>query len=184
MSITIETNSIFSGLGNTAKNARGLVRSVHEGGVTLTPERTKEETRLESSTLSFQKELTPEEEKRVRFLKDMMAQLLTMSEGQPTEEQKARIKEIEKELEKITGVKMKTSISNVTEKIPGKKDKEDEKEKLEHQIDGMDPKEALHSKMPEKQSQEINPGMQMLQRNSLATLMRSIKLEPINSLGN
>lgn len=131
----------------------------------LEPEKTEEEKRLESSSFSFQKELTPEENNRVLFLKNMLAQLLTMGDGQPTEEQKARIKEIEKEIADITGVKMSSSIADATNKMPGKKDDDEEEEAKNRQTTGIDPKEANHAIM-EKTEKSMNPGMQMLQQNA------------------
>nr|WP_321256972.1 hypothetical protein [uncultured Pseudodesulfovibrio sp.] len=133
--------------------------------MSLEPEKTEEEKRLESSSLSFQKELTPEEKNRVLFLKNMLAQLLTMGDGQPTEEQKARIKEIEKEIADITGVKMSSSIADAASKMPSKKDDDEEGKAKSRQAAGIDPKEANHT-MAEETGKSKNPGMQMLQRNA------------------
>ncbi|MCJ2163646.1 hypothetical protein [Pseudodesulfovibrio sp. S3] len=139
-----------------------MTRTITPEGMTLEPEKTEEEQRLESSSISFQRELTPEEESRVLFLKNLLAQLLIMAEGQPTEEQRAHIRDIEKELEKITGVKVRSSLSSMTKNMPGKKDKDDDEK--EKDIHGIDPKEAAHSRRAESDG-SANPGMQMLQRN-------------------
>ncbi|MFH1914150.1 MAG: hypothetical protein ABIK45_07740 [Pseudomonadota bacterium] len=135
----------------TARPARGLVRTVNDSAMTMEPEKTEEVIRLESSTLPTQKHLTVEEEQRVIYLRDMLAQILAMSEGQPSEEQKTRIREIEKELEKITGVKMPSSLSNAAETLPNKTagarrrdEEEEERRKRERQAKGIDPKELEH----------------------------------------
>jgi len=149
---------------------REVVQTFSIEGAKREPEKSEEEKRLDSSTISFRKELTPEEENRVLFLKNLLAQLLTMSNGQPTAEQRARIKEIEKELEKKTGIKMRSTISDVTSKMP-ERDKDEEKEKW--QARGIDPKDAMHS--PElKTDKSNNPGMQMLQRNAFGFKLQGL----------
>ncbi|WP_285906197.1 hypothetical protein [Pseudodesulfovibrio pelocollis] len=137
--------------GTTARPARGLVRTVGDSAMTLEPEKTEEEIRLESSTIPTQKQLTSEEEQRVLYLKNLLAQILAMSEGQPSDEQKTRIRDIEKELEKITGVKMQSSLSNAAETMPNKtagarrrEEQEEEQRKRERQARGIDPKELEH----------------------------------------
>lgn len=162
MNISTTPDTLFP---TATRNARSLVRTISPEGMSFEPEKTEEEKRLESSTLSFQKKLTPEEKNRVLFLKNMLAQLLTMGDGQPTEEQKARIKEIEKEIEDITGVKMGSSVADATSKMPGKKDDEEEEETKNRQTAGINPKEANHA-MAEGTEKSMNPGMQMLQRNA------------------
>ncbi len=162
MNISTTPDTLFP---TAARNARSLVRTISSEGMALEPEKTEEEKRLESSSFSFQKELTPEENNRVLFLKNMLAQLLTMGDGQPTEEQKARIKEIEKEIADITGVKMSSSIADATNKMPGKKDDDEEEEAKNRQTTGIDPKEANHA-ITEKTEKSMNPGMQMLQQNA------------------
>ena len=160
MQITDQTTLFTPG----TRTARSLVPTFTLEGMTLEPEKTEEELRLESSTLSFQKQLTPEEENRVLFLTNLLTQLLDMAEGQPSEEQKSRIREIEKELEKITGVKRRTSLAAATQKMPGrKKDDDDEAERAE--LDGVDPKEAAHARRSDNKGSS-NPGVQLLQRNA------------------
>jgi len=139
-------------------------------------EETQEKQETEASTISFQKELTPEEEQRVLFLQNMLSQLLTLADGRPSEEQRARIKEIEKELEKLTGVKMETRLSSVTEKMPGQKEEKEEDEESLVQQFGIDPDEAKH-KQSVAPSGEAVPGIQMLRRQSLFTKLQSL-LEP------
>jgi len=184
MNISLDTNSLFPHTGNTDR-ARGLNRKVNPDGMTMEAEQTEEEKRLGSSAISFQRQLTPEEEKRVIFLQNLLSQLLTMTDGKPTDEQKARIKEVEEELEKITGVKMRSSISDTADKMVGKKDDdEDEEEKQKkRQLKGIDPKDAAHSTMPDT-GKSNNPGMQMLQRQSMFANLQSMldKSGPLSSL--
>jgi len=148
----ISTDTLASlHLGTSARPARGLVRTVTDDAMTLEPEKTEEEIRLESSTIPTRKQLTEEEEQRVLYLKNLLAQILAMSEGQPSDEQKTRIREIEKELEKITGVKMQSSLSNAAETLPNKSagarrrdEEEEERRKRERQARGIDPQELEH----------------------------------------
>ncbi|BDQ32469.1 hypothetical protein [Pseudodesulfovibrio portus] len=156
MQITDQTAPLFY---PETRDARSLVRTFTPTDMTLEPEKTDEELRLESSTFSFQRQLSPEEENRVLFLQNLLAQMLAMADGQPIEEQRSRIRDIEKELEKITGVKVRSSLSAMTKDLPGKQD-EDEEENLG--VDGIDPKEAAHKRRPDY-SDSDNPGMQMLQ---------------------
>lgn len=151
MSIIIDSTGLFPSGTTTAQKARGLVRTVSDQGtLTLEPEKTEEELRLESSSIPTQRQLSHEEELRVQYLKNLLAQTLSISEGQPTEEQKTRIRDIEKELEKITGVKMGSSLSNAAEVMPSKTrqaknaEEEEEKHKLERQMQGIDPLELKH----------------------------------------
>ena len=161
MQITEQTAPLFSA---GTRNARSLVRTLTPEGMTLEPEKTEEELRLESSTLSFQRQLTPEEENRVLFLQNLLAQMLALSDGQPTEEQCSRIRDIEKELEKITGVKVRSSLSNAARNMPGKK-KDEDKDDNGQNVDGIDPKEAVHSRQAES-GKSTNLGMQLLQGNA------------------
>lgn len=152
--------------------ARALVRTVTPQGMALQPEKTDEEFQLQSSPFSFQRQLSPEEENRVLFLKNMLAQLLTMANGNPTEEQKARIRDIEKEIEKITGVKVRSNISTATSKMPGKK-KDEEDEETSETMKGISPNEAMHARQPEGNRPE-NPGMQMVRNNTMHYQLRSL----------
>jgi len=182
----IDAKSIIPCTGCSAKSARNLVRTFEDGEISLTPEKTDEERRLESSTISYSRQLTAEEEKRVLFLKNMLSQLLAMTDGQPTEEQRSRIKEIEKELEKITGVKTRSRISDATSKMPEKKDKEEEEEEelLEKQMSGIDPKESIHSRMPDMNIKN-GPGiMQFIQRNGISAYLKNSELKPLGELSS
>lgn len=169
MSMTIDSTSLFPTGTTTMQKARGLVRTVSDQGtLTLEPEKTEEEAQLETSAIPTQRQLTYEEELRVQYLKNLLAQTLSMSEGQPTEEQKARIRDIEKELEKLTGVKMRSSLANATETMPAKTrqakkaEEEEEKRKLERQMQGIDPLELKHMKRPDfSTSGESTSGMVM-----------------------
>jgi hypothetical protein len=128
-----------------------------------------EENAIGGSPFSFRKELSPEEEQRVQFLQNLLAQTMAMAEGNPTDEQKTRIRDIENELEKITGVKMRSRISKMTAKMPGKTDEEEEKEREQkYQLRGMDPEEAVHNNKP-LTGKGDNPGMKMLRQNALLT---------------
>ena len=167
MLITNQTAQPFS---TGLQTARPLVRTITPDGMTLEPKKTEEEQQLESSTLSFQKELTPEEENRVLFLKNLLSQLLAMAEGQPTEEQRSRIREIEKELEKITGVKTRSSLSNAARNMPKTRKDEDEEKQ---DVDGVAPEEAVHGKQVES-GESQNLGMQMLKQNASFLQLRSL----------
>ncbi|QGY41383.1 hypothetical protein GM415_15045 [Pseudodesulfovibrio cashew] len=169
------TLAIDSSLPTTsiARPARGLTKSIGFDTLTMEPEKTEEEKQRESATLSFQKELTPEEENRVVYLQNLLSQLLVMADGQPTDEQKTRIRDVEKELAEITGVKMRSSLSSMTRKLPktGKDENEEEKD-AERMANGIDPKEAAH-KREIKTGQSTNPGMQLLRKNAFMTNLSS-----------
>jgi hypothetical protein len=141
---------------------------------------TVDESPAEGSPFIVPRELTPEEQQRVQFLQNLLTQTLAMAEGNPTDEQKTRIRDIENELEKITGVKAHSSLSNMVAKMPGKtdgkKDKEEEKEReMGYQTIGIDPEEAVHNNKP-LAGKGDNPGMQMLRTNSLYTAIGSLDL--------
>ncbi|MEZ7196579.1 hypothetical protein [Pseudodesulfovibrio karagichevae] len=143
---------------------------------------------IEGSPFTFQKELSPEEQARVEFLQNLLAQTLAMAEGNPTDEQKTRIRDIENELEKITGVKMRSRISNMTAKMPGKTDRKKEKEEerereLNYQTKGIDPEEAVHNNKSFT-SKGDNPGMQMLRNNALYTAIGSLDLSGMKLAGS
>ncbi|WP_338666637.1 hypothetical protein [Pseudodesulfovibrio methanolicus] len=146
---------------------------------------TMDESRTEGAPFTVPKELTPEEQQRVEFLQNLLSQTLAMAEGNPTDEQKTRIRDIENELEKITGVKMHSRISNMVAKMPGKtdrkKDREEDREReLGYQTVGIDPEEAVHNNKP-LTGKGDNPGMQMLRRNAL---FNAISLEGLSSLAS
>jgi hypothetical protein len=166
MTLNIDSQTIYS-VSNTARHAdkQSRVDNIVQTG-NSTVEKIEEENKW-SSVFATRKELTPEEQRRVEFLKNLLVQTLTMAQGDPTEDQKKQIREIEDELEKITGVKTQTKLSNVTDKLPGKDDEDEEKEKQQQQrqAKGMDPKNAIHNNMEIKEK-TASPGMQMLQRNA------------------
>lgn len=146
-----------------------------------------DETELNGSPFTVQKELTPEEQRRVEFLQNLLTQTLAMAEGNPTDEQKTRIREIENELEKITGVKAQSRLSTMTAKLPGKTDgkkkKQEEREREEdYQLQGIDPKEAVHNNRS-LTARGDNPGMQMLRQNALFTAIGSLDLTSSLSTG-
>lgn len=156
-------------------SARKLVRNVEGNTLTLTAEKTEEEERFANSTLSMPRQLSPEEEKRVQFLKDTLAQILTLADGKPTDEQKARIREIEQELEKITGVKMRSRISCASSKMLGE---EEEEEEAVRQLEGTAPEDAIHTRMPESSGAPLCPALTAIQANALHTQLRTALDDP------
>lgn len=184
MNISLDTSSIYQQPGSLARNARNMERDVTPGGMTFEPEKLETEELPKSSPFSFQKELTPEEEKRLIYLQNLLSQLLTMVDGKPTEDQKQRIKEVEEEMSEITGVKMRSSISDTTDKMIGdEEDETEEEQKKQGQRIGIDPKDVAHAKEP-SMGQSNNPGMQMLRQNSLFGNLQSLLTQPgaLNSL--
>lgn len=182
MTYPIDSNSVFSHFDYGIKKARGPVRTVENGNFLLTPEKTEKEKQLNASAIPVSRELTAEEEKRVIYLQNLLSQILTMVDGQPTDEQKARIKEIEKELTKITGIKMHSSVSNMADKMPARKDDEEEKEKQQMQYTGIDPKDAIHSTMSHSSTQKGPGVMQFIQKNAIqAYLKESSTDSPLHS---
>lgn len=170
MTISIDTASLFPFQGQTMDSARKLVRNVQGNTLTLMPEKTEEEERFANATLSIPKQLSPEEEKRVQFLKDTLAQILTLADGKPSDEQKAQIREIEQELEKITGVKMRSRISNASSKMLGEEEKEDE---TVRQLEGTAPEDAIHTRMPKPSGNPMCPALAAIQANALHTQLRT-----------
>ena len=178
----VGTKSIFPCTGCNVKDARKLIRTAEDGELSLVPEKTEEEKQLESSSFSYSRQLTPEEEKRMLFLRNMLSQILTLAVGQPTDEQKSRIREIENELEKITGIKTRSRISNVTSKMPGKSDEEKEEEQQERQMRGIDPKEAVHNNIPEMSTEEGSATMQILRRNGIAAYLKNMDFTSLGDI--
>jgi hypothetical protein len=141
---------------------------------------TVDDTPAEGSPFTVQKELTPEEQQRVEFLQNLLSQTLAMAEGNPTDEQKTRIRDIENELEKITGVKTFSRLTKMTAKMPGKTDEEEEKEReRKYQFRGVDPEEAVHDNKP-LTGKGDNPGMQMLRQNALFTAINADALAALS----
>lgn len=174
MSISLETNSILPGSDLFARNAceRGRQFNVAKTGGTTIVE--QEDNGTQTSTIaSLRRELTPEEQRRVDYLKTLLVQTLTQIDGIPTDEQKSRIREIEEELEKITGVKMRSRLSDATTRMPGKDDEDEEQTKQEIQAQGIDPKEAEHLHIPDI-NKPLSPGMQMLRRNALQSTIQGL----------
>lgn len=167
MHINTETQTLYSASDNLrlATNKNRLGEIVETGNSTV--EKNEESTQW-SSVFSSRKHLSPEELRRVEFLKNLLLQTLTMAQGDPTEDQKKQIREIEDELEELTGVKTHTRISNATDKLPGKDKDDEEEDKYEQQAQGIDPKEAIHNNIDVGQ-QKLSPGMQMLRNNAIMT---------------
>lgn len=181
MSISFDTTSIYPSSRTDASTVLGHRRQINETdtGVAKVEDRNNQQ---QSSGISFRRELTPKEQQRVEFLKNLLVQTLTMAQGDPTEDQKKRIREIENELEKITGVKMRSRISSVTDKIPGKDNEDEEKEKQEQQAKGIDPNQAVHNNI-DIQEQGNNPGMKMLQSRALFGRIQALMPMDFGSLG-
>lgn len=178
----IDTTSIFTTTGSSIKTTVKHEQEINEvGSGNSTVE--KETDSQSSFSIPVRRELTPEEQRRVEFLKTILVQTLTAAQGDPTDEQKKNIREAEAELEKITGVKMRSRISNVTDKITGEKDEDEERRKEEQLAQGMDPKEAIHNHL-EIKGQSTNPGMQMLRNNAFLGSLQSLDLGKLASLGD
>jgi hypothetical protein len=172
---------------DTTAATRLLTRSRNIATVNEEAE-TVDESPAEGSPFTVPKELTPEEQQRVEFLQNLLTQTLAMAEGNPTDEQKTRIRDIENELEKITGVKAHSSLSNMVAKMPGKTDRKKEKEEekqreLDYQTIGIDPEEAVHNNKPLTGTGD-NPGMQMLRNNALYTAVGSLDLSGPSAAGS
>ncbi|MGL1862620.1 MAG: hypothetical protein OCC46_08870 [Pseudodesulfovibrio sp.] len=180
MTIGIDTHSIFPNMEQNARDASKRVREINEvgSGGASGKESVEDKPKFEVTFASMQRDLTAEEQRRVEFLKNLLIQTLTMAQGDPSDAQKKQIREAEDELEKLTGVKMRTRISNITDKMPGKDEDEDEdkikeKEKQLQQAQGIDPKKAIHNSVP-VEGQTLSPGMQMLRNNALATSLKTL----------
>lgn len=89
----------------------------------------EEESQSEPSSMTM-RDLTPEEERRLAKLRDMLNDILLDMGDSPTDAQKRRIREIEKEIEEITGVEVKTRLSDGVHALnKAKLDKEEDQEK-------------------------------------------------------
>lgn len=87
------------------------------------------------SSLPMQKELSEDEKARLEQLKDQLAQMLAGADNPPTSQQRQNIRKVEKEIEKLTGMKMSSSASQTLDKAPKQDDdKEKEKEKQEKMV--------------------------------------------------
>ncbi|MGE4292958.1 MAG: hypothetical protein AB7E32_12205 [Desulfovibrio sp.] len=82
----------------------------------------------------MRRQLSEEEKQKVEQLKDMLTDLLSESKGQPDEEQRGRIREVENEIAKITGERPRRSLAATTRKLPLKR-----KEKQQEEITGESP---------------------------------------------
>jgi hypothetical protein len=93
----------------------------------------------EQFQLSTRRPLTEEEKNRLEQLKNELAMLLAKGD-ETTAQDERRLKEIAKEMEKLTGIEVpvKTSISDAVEKLK-KTDGKDEDDKKQHGSAGMDP---------------------------------------------
>jgi|GEM_PF-2855621 hypothetical protein len=72
----------------------------------------------------LRRQLSEEEEKRLEQLTEMLTDLLAQAVDNPSGEQRARIRDIENEIAKITGEKPKKSLAASTKGIPGQDDDE------------------------------------------------------------
>ncbi|WP_272699991.1 hypothetical protein [Desulfovibrio sp. Fe33] len=170
MNVSMDMSTMWP---NSSARLVGQSRNISPVGEQPATEDTDE---TSGSPLSFKKELPPEEQRRVIFLQNLLAQTMAMAEGSPTDEQKERIRDIEKEIEKITGVKTKSHLSSMTDKMPGKTDKKEEEEREKsYQSMGIDPKETTHNNNTTPAKGD-NPGMQMLRNNALLTAISTLGL--------
>ncbi|WP_147821639.1 hypothetical protein [Salidesulfovibrio onnuriiensis] len=112
------------------RRSRGLTLNIDaEGNGSFTPEKTEAEKAQEGiNALPMQRTLTEEEKEELENYKTLLAQLLASADNPPTEKQQRDIREIEKKIENLTGVKMSKSMSQTMKKLPGT-EKEDEQEK-------------------------------------------------------
>lgn len=173
----IDTNSIFPGNNQSQYSVLKRQREINEVGAGGSSVEKKDD-QPQQSFLSMRRELSPEEQRRVEFLKNLLVQTLTMAQGDPTEDQKKQIREVENELQKLTGVKVRTRISSITDKMPGTDDEDEEKRKQEQQAKGIDPKEAIHNNI-DIQPKTVNPGMQMLRNNAILSSIQLMDFSKI-----
>lgn len=117
------------------RRSRELTLNVDaEGNGTLAPEKTEAEKAQEGvNALPVQRTLTEEQKQELEEYKALLAQLLATADNPPTEKQQRDIREIEKKIENLTGVKMSKSMSQTMKKLPGA-EKEDEREKEERDM--------------------------------------------------
>lgn len=110
--------------------ARGLsIQDDEKGYGAIGPEKTEQENRQEDiNSLPVQRELDEEEKQELETYKSLLAQLLATADNPPTEKQLRDIKEVEKKIENLTGVKMSKSMSLVMQQLPGS-EKENEQDK-------------------------------------------------------
>jgi len=165
----IDTQTLYP----ASDNLRAADDKTRVGQLARTGNFTIEQSEIEtkwSSIFSSSKELTADEMRRVEFLQNVLIETLTMAQGDPSEDQKKRIREVEDELEKLTGNKTRIRLSNVTDRLPGKDkdDKDSDEEERRQQARGIDPNDAVHNNV-DIRDQKLSPGMQMLRNNALAT---------------
>jgi hypothetical protein len=77
------------------------------------------------------KQLSEDELKRLEELTNKLTDLLAETDGQPSDEQRGRIREIENEIAKLTGKRPRRSLAAATAKLPLKhKDQDKEQDTL------------------------------------------------------
>jgi len=124
-------SSGFSVNTSSVCTARGLSWDFSKtGDDARVPEKTEEEKKQEKTTsLPVRKELSKEEKEKLKQLKDTLTQLLASADSPPTREQKAYIRKVEKEIEKLTGIKMSQSNAQALDKLPEQDEDEEKKKK-------------------------------------------------------
>ncbi|GEM_PF-1329891 len=169
----INSNNGATALSVLCKTCGISVNSTESDFDTLSSQEAQEEKTLEStSSLSMTKELSEKEKQRLEYLKNMLTQMLSAAENPPSEEQKRNIQRVEKEIEKLTGIKTsKNSITQNMAKLPGKDDDKDKKEKEEEKA-GMRNSEFLK----EQQMAEINllEGLNKSEGGTMSQVLRGL----------
>lgn len=141
MSVTSSTPSVFNE--TDRRTALGLEFSLSGTKGSWKPELSEEEqAAAEAQPLTAPRQLTEEEQNRVEFLQDQLETLLQELAENPSEEKRARIREIESELEEITGVKTGGRLSKMAAKLPSEEDEEEESEDQDSQSLHMAPNPA------------------------------------------
>lgn len=102
----------------------------------------EDETSTGLSSLATTRQLTTEEEQRLLWLQDQLADALTAL-GEPTDEEAAgerrrRIRELQQEIEELTGVKMPMNLAAASKKMPSSlKDQDDDNDEGADQDDPL-----------------------------------------------
>lgn len=94
------------------------------------PEPSEAETEASNAlSLQVRRELSPEEQDRLEYLQNQLQSLLQDLAEQPSEQNKGRIREIEAEIEKLTGIKSQSSLTKMAAQLPSQKDEKTEDDK-------------------------------------------------------
>ena len=121
------TSSLWSE--TDARQARGQTFTLNGLEGSWTPEPSEAETEAaEAQPFQIRRELSPEEQSRLEFLQNQLLSLVQSLAEHPSEQNKGRIREIEAEIEKLTGIKSPSSLTKLAAKLPGQKDEKTEEE--------------------------------------------------------